>query len=118
MKRDDPLIVALREFARLHGVTPEGFRDLEPRLSDWAKFLRAQAVSEVPDMRRATKWSEVEYQNHNLIRALLAQWSQSVHKRLKLPREHRRMLAQLAHQYRDITGIRTIDAEKAIRPDH
>lgn len=100
------MIDDLREFARLHGVTPEGFRDLEPRLPDWEKALRARGVTKIPEMRRATEWSEEEYQAHNLVRALLAQWSQSVHKRLKISREHERMLAQLAHQYRDISGLR------------
>jgi hypothetical protein len=105
------MIDDLRAFARLHGVTPEGFRDLEPRLPGWEKFLRARGVSEVPEMRRAHHWSEAEYQAHNLVRALFAQWSQTVHKPLKLPRAHKRMLAQLAHEYRDLTGIRTIDEE-------
>jgi hypothetical protein len=112
------MIDDLRAFARLHGVTPEGFRDLEPRLPDWEKFLRGRGVSEVPEMRRATEWSEAEYQAHNLVRALFAQWLQSVHKRVKIPRDLERAFAHQAHEYRDLTGIRTIDEENEDGPTH
>jgi hypothetical protein len=110
------MIDDLRDFARLHGVTPEGFRDLEPRLPDWEKFLRARGVSEVPEMRRAHLWSEAEYQAHNLVRALFAQWLQSVHKRLKIPRDLERAFAHQAHEYRDLTDIRTTEKEDDDRP--
>lgn len=103
------MVEDLKAFARLHGVTPEGMRDLESRLPGWEKYLRARGVSAVPDLRRADQWTEAEYHAHNLIRALFSQWLQSVHKRLKISRELERAFAHQAHEYRDITGIRDED---------
>jgi hypothetical protein len=110
------MIDDLRRFLELQGVTPAGIRLVEPKLADWERVLRARRVFAVPDLRVADKWTEAQYQAYVQIMNLYTQESQTQHKRLKIPRKLERMLAQHAHQFRDMSGVRWFEAENEDRP--
>jgi hypothetical protein len=98
----------LRSFLALHGVTLLGIGGLEPDLRRWVSVLESRGVTEVPDARRADKWTPAEHDDYIQIVALVSQASQAAHKRLKIPRKLERMLAEHAHQYRDMARFREL----------
>src|ERR1700694_571809 len=102
------MVEDLKHWLRLHGVTPLGVRELEPKLPDWERVLRSRGVTEVPDIRLANKWTPAQHEDYIQIMALYTQAAQTAHKHLKVQRKLERMLAQLAHQYRDMSGIREL----------
>jgi hypothetical protein len=102
------MVEDLKQWLRLQGVTPLGVRELEPKLPDWERVLRSRGVNAVPDMRLAHKWTQAQHDDFIQMMALYTQAAQTAHKHLKVPRKLERMLAQLAHQYRDMSGIREL----------
>jgi hypothetical protein len=98
----------LGSFLALNGVTPLGIRGLEAHLPRWVSVLESRGVTEVSDVRLADKWTPAQHDDYIQIVALLSQASQAAHKRLKIPRKLERMLAEHAHQYRDIARVREL----------
>lgn len=100
------MVEELKLFLVLQGVTPAARQKLEPKLSRWERVLKARGVTSVPDLRLADKWTPSQWHDYHHIMVLFTAAAQTAHKRLDVPRKLERMLAQHAHQFRDITGIR------------
>jgi hypothetical protein len=108
------MIDSLRLFLALQGVTPQARQKLETKLPDWERRLRARGVTgEIPDLRLADKWTDAQWHDYWEVMVLFTAEARAAHKPLKIPRELERMLAQHAHQLRDITGVRPPTSKKA-----
>lgn len=100
------MIESLRLFLSLQGVTPQARKRLEAKLPDWERRLLARGVSEIPDLRLADKWTPEQFSDYVEVMAIFTQEAQAAHKPLGIPRKLERMLAQHAHQFRDMSGVR------------
>jgi len=111
------MIDDLMRFLRLQGVTPAGIHSVEPKLPDWERFLRSRGVTEVPDMLAATGWTRQQADDYFQVMTLFSQESQAQHKRLKIPRQQERMIAEWAHKIRDVSGVRDFEPENERGPE-